>query len=45
MIYQNSTPEFRILIKKNGSQEFQIRYVNSMIGYKGKWQSIKIEYE
>jgi hypothetical protein len=44
-MYPNSTPEFRILIKKDGSQELQLRYINTMQGYTGKWQSIKVEYE
>ena len=45
MIYPNSTPEFRVLVKKNGTQEIQIRYINIAQGYTGKWQSIKVEYE
>jgi hypothetical protein len=45
VIYPNSTPEFRILVKQDGTQEFQVRYVCEAQGYTGKWQSIKFEYE
>jgi hypothetical protein len=45
VIYPNSTPEFRILVKQDGTQELQVRYINTMQGYTGKWQAIKIEYE
>lgn len=44
-MYPNSTPEFRILIKQNGIQEFQVRYHNTSQGYLSKWQPIKIEHE
>lgn len=45
MMYPNSTPEFRIFIKKDGTKEFQVRYINITQGYAGKWQSILVEYE
>lgn len=45
MVYPSSTPEFRILIKKDGTQELQLRYINITQGYTGKWESVKIEYE
>jgi hypothetical protein len=45
VIYPNSTPEFRILVKQDGTQEFQIRYINTAQGYTGKWQAVKVEYE
>lgn len=45
MIYPNSTPEFRIFIKQDGTQEFQLRYINTVQGYIGEWQKIKVEYE
>ena len=45
MVYPNSTPEFRILIKKDGTQELQVRYINIAQGYTGKWKPIKVEYE
>jgi hypothetical protein len=44
-MYPNSTPEFRILVKKDGVQELQVRYINETQGYLGKWQAIKVEYE
>jgi hypothetical protein len=43
--YPNSTPEFRIFIKKDGTQTFQVRYVNISVGYIGKWQDIQIVVE
>jgi hypothetical protein len=45
MVYPNSTPEFRILVKQDGTQEFQLRYINIAQGYIGNWQSVKVEYE
>ena len=41
MIYPGSTPEFRIL-KQNGEQTFQVRYVNIAQGYTGKWQNVPV---
>jgi hypothetical protein len=45
MIYPGSTPEFRILVKQDGSQEFQVRYINIAQGYTSKWEPVKVEYE
>lgn len=45
MLYPNSTPEFRIVIKQDGKQEFQVRYINIAQGYTSKWQSIQVVYE
>lgn len=44
-MYPNSTPEFRILIKEDKTQELQVRYINEVQGYKSKWENIKVEYE
>lgn len=44
-MYPNSTPEFRILVKQDGTQELQVRYINITQGYTGKWQAIQIHYE
>ena len=44
-MYPNSTPEFRILVKQDGTQEFQLRYINITQGYTGKWQAVRVEYE
>lgn len=40
MVYPNSTPEFRILVNSDGTQIFQLRYVNITQGYTGKWQDV-----
>jgi hypothetical protein len=45
MVYPNSTPEFRIVVKQNGSEELQVRYINAPMGYTGKWMPVKIEKE
>jgi hypothetical protein len=45
MIYPGSTPEFRILVKQDGTQEFQLRYVNITQGYTGKWQVVPVVKE
>jgi len=45
MIYPDSTPEFRILVKQDGTQEFQLRYVNITQGYTGKWQVVPVVKE
>ena len=36
-IYPNSTPEFRMFQKEDGIMEMQVRYINSVMGYTGKW--------
>lgn len=41
-IYPNSVPEFRIVRKKDGTQETQVRYVNMTQGYIGKWQNVPV---
>jgi len=45
VIYPNSTPEFRILVKQDGTQELQLRYINITQGYTGQWQAVRIEHE
>jgi hypothetical protein len=45
MVYPNSTPEFRIFVKFDGTQELQVRYINITQSYTSKWQPIKVEYE
>ena len=45
MIYTGSTPEFRILIKQDGTQVLQLRYIHSGNGYTGKWMDVKTEKE
>ena len=43
--YPGSLPEFRVLVKVDGSQAFQVRYVNSVQGYTGGWQDIPLAFE
>jgi len=45
MLYPNSTPEFRIFVKQDGTQEIQVRYINITQGYTSKWQPIQVVYE
>lgn len=40
--YPASIPEFRILLKSEGARVLQVRYINSIVGYKGKWQDIPL---
>ena len=44
-IYPNSTPEFRMLQKEDGTMTMQVRYINSVMGYTGKWMDVKTEKE
>ena len=45
MIYPNATPEFRILVKQNGSQALQVRYINITQGYYSAWKDVPIVKE
>jgi hypothetical protein len=45
MVYPNSTPEFRILVKSDGTSVFQVRHINITQGYAGKWQDVPIVKE
>jgi hypothetical protein len=45
MLYPNCTPEFRILVGKDGVEELQVRYINISQGYTSKWQKIPKIYE
>jgi hypothetical protein len=40
MIYPGSVPEFRVFIRTNGTQVLQVRYINTVQRYTGKWQDI-----
>jgi hypothetical protein len=42
MVYPGATTEFRIFVKQDGTQEFQLRYVNIVQGYTGKWQAVPV---
>ena len=44
-IYPNSTPEFRMVHKENGTMVMQVRYINAPMGYTGKWMDMKTEKE
>lgn len=45
MTYPGATPEFRVLLKQDGGQVFQIRYVHIGVGYTSKWQDIPVVKE
>jgi len=45
MIYPDSVPEFRVLVKIDGAQVFQVRYINTPMGYTGQWQDIPMVKE
>ena len=44
-IYPNSTPEFRIFKKEDGTTVMQLRYLNKAMGYVGKWMDVNTEEE
>jgi hypothetical protein len=44
-IYPNSTPEFRMFQKADGTMEMQVRYINTNMGYTGKWMPVNQEKE
>ena len=44
-IYPNSTPEFRMFQKEDGTMVMQVRYINQGVGYTGKWMDVKTEKE
>jgi len=44
-IYPNSTPEFRMFQKADGTMEMQVRYINAPMNYTGKWMPVKTEKE
>ena len=44
-VYPNSTPEFRMLHKADGTMVMQVRYINAPQGYTGKWMGVKAEKE
>jgi hypothetical protein len=45
VIYPNSTPEFRFLVKENGVQVLQVRYINIAQGYISKWADVPLVKE
>lgn len=44
-IYPNSSPEFRMFQKADGTMEMQVRYINSTMGYTGKWMPVNTVLE
>lgn len=44
-IYPNSTPEFRMVKKDDGTIVMQVRYICAPMGYTGKWMDVKTETE
>lgn len=44
-IYPNSVPEFKMVQKADGTIEMQVRYINSAVGYTGKWMPVQMEKE
>lgn len=44
-VYPGSVSEFRVLIKLDGTQVLQVRYINEGMGYTGKWQDIPVVKE
>jgi hypothetical protein len=44
-IYPGSVPEFRSFQKNDGTIAMQVRYINSVMGYEGKWMDVKTEKE
>jgi len=43
--YPNSTAEFRMFQKADGTMEMQVRYINTQMNYIGKWMPVKMEQE
>jgi hypothetical protein len=44
-IYPNSTPEFRMYQKTDGTIVMQVRYTNVPMGYVGKWIDVQLQKE
>ena len=44
-IYPNSVPEFRMFQKSDGTIEMQVRYINTAMGYTGKWMPVNTVVE
>jgi hypothetical protein len=44
-VYPNSSPEFRVFKKADGTMVTQVRYINAPMGYVGKWLDVKMEQE
>jgi hypothetical protein len=44
-IYPGSSPDFRVFVKADGTQVLQVRYINTAVGYTGKWQDVPVVKE
>jgi hypothetical protein len=44
-IYPNSSPEFRMFQKEDGTMEMQVRYLNAPMNYTGKWMPVNTVQE
>ena len=44
-IYPGSVPEFRTFQKNDGTIAMQVRYINSAMGYEGKWMPVQTAKE
>jgi hypothetical protein len=44
-IYPGSVPEFKMVQKSDGTMEMQVRYINTGMGYMGKWMPVQTEKE
>lgn len=44
-LYPNSTPEFRMFQKADGTIEMQVRYINAQMNYTGLWMPVQTEKE
>lgn len=45
MVYPGATPEFRVLLKSDGTQVLQVRYIHAQHKYVGKWQDVPMVKE
>ena len=44
-VYPNSTPEFRMVHKANGTMAMQVRYINITQSYTGAWKDVPVVKE
>jgi hypothetical protein len=42
-VYPNSSPEFKMIQKEDGSMQMMVRYINHAQGYTGKWMPVQTE--
>jgi hypothetical protein len=44
-IYPNSSPEFKMVQKQDGTIQMMVRYLCKQQGYTGKWMPMAVEHE